>query len=98
MHISADRPGQIGLTAPRSTARTRTRWPALAEQLELSGRCARHVAPNYQHVEAPIVYDPAGDAGLAFRVVLALTSTGGGLTAGPHGLHVDGADAVSNSA
>src|SRR5262245_2469175 len=68
VRIAGDRPGQLNFNATLDSPHPHTNMAHGAGELALSGRCPQYVAPNYLQVEAPVVYDSEGGAGMAFEV------------------------------
>ncbi len=94
MRITADRPGAISFTATLDTPHPHRVAPSGASGLVLVGTCPMHVAPNYDTVANPIIYDDHG-TGMAFSVQIEVLADGGVMTTAADGLHVDDADAVT---
>ena len=94
MRITADRPGAISFTATLDTPHPHRVAPSGASGLVLVGTCPMHVAPNYDTVANPIIYDDHG-TGMTFSVQLEVLADGGVMTTAADGLHVDDADAVT---
>lgn len=92
LHVHADQPGQISLSATLDSV-LRATAASEDEQLVLRGVAPAYAAPNYYPAEQPIVY--ADGAGMRFVVRLAAQVEGGRLRADGQRLYVEGADAVT---
>lgn len=94
VRLTADRPGSLSFTvmleAPHKQ-RLEVDGPC---GLRLSGKCPEQVAPNYDRVGDPVVYDADGE-GMTFDIRLEAQCDGGRCTAAVGGLHIEGADAVT---
>ena len=105
LHISADQPGLISLTARlTSQLRHQTRADG-ADTFVLTGQCPLHVEPSYRgNIQPAIVY--AGDPecahygvdpneGMRFETLLRAVATGGNVRVDAQGIHIANADSVT---
>jgi len=95
LRLTSDRPGRLSFTAALDSLLQHTTTARGANALVLTGKCPRHVAPNYYTVDQPIVYDEADGEGMNFEIRLAAIAEGGTVKAMAQGLRVDDADAVT---
>ncbi|HEU5097730.1 MAG TPA: glycoside hydrolase family 95 protein [Roseiflexaceae bacterium] len=95
IRLTSERPGAISFRAILESQLQAT-VAASRTELDLTGRCPRHVAPSYYKVDNPIVYDQDEDGdGMRFAACLQAIAEGGRVSATSAGLRVEGADAVT---
>ncbi|GAB4129559.1 MAG: glycoside hydrolase family 95 protein [Roseiflexaceae bacterium] len=77
IELSCDQPGQLNLTA-RLTSQLHHQANASGDQIILLGQAPRHVAPSYDNVPDPVIYDQQQPGiGMHFGVVLQAYTTDG---------------------
>ena len=96
MRLTCDQPGKISFTA-KLASQIRHKTTAAGDRLVLTGKCPKHVEPNYQgDVPNPVVYDDAPDGkGMRFETHLRAQADGGKTTVTDQSLRVEGANAVT---
>ena len=94
VRMSTDRPGRITFTARLDSALAHELGKVGDDGVFLTGRAPEHVEPTYVASDDPIRYGRPEDA-LTFRIGLRAVAEGGRLRTDVHGLHVEGADAVT---
>ena len=95
IQLSADAPGQIGLTIWLDSQQPHSSAVGEDGTLTLDGRCPSAVAPSYYHIEQPIVYDAAAGAAMRFGVRVAVLASGGAVMARGREIIISGADEVT---
>lgn len=96
VHLTCDRPGGLSFTARLDSLLRHAVAPSGGDRLLLTGRCPRHVAPNYVQGAEAIVYDDAlpGD-GMTFTVAIQAVAEGGTVSGDANALLVTGASRVT---
>ena len=100
LHFRADHPGMISFRGCLS-GYLRHETAGFASRYAISGRCPRHVDPEYLEssnkvTDHPIVYDEAWEKtkGMRFECHVQIDSEGGVFRSSPDGFSVSGADQV----
>ena len=94
LHLSADRPGRISLTATLTTPHLHHVEHRGSAGLALQGQAPAHVAPNYDDTAEPVVYAADGE-GMRFEVRLEAGVAGGQVLVTEGRLGIEGADTVT---
>lgn len=95
LHLTADRPGMLNLTAGLSSP-LRHDCRVDGRELVLSGIAPEHIDPNYMDTDKPFVYgEPTEQGAVSFEGRLAAILPDGSLEAGGSGLRIRGASSVT---
>lgn len=97
LRMSCDQPGRISFSAWLGSLLEYSVQPLDQAGLTLSGRCPRHVEPNYRQSPEPVIYDHdhASGEGMRFVIHLRAAVEGGQLLVGTDTLRIDHANAVT---
>ncbi len=94
VRLTGDRAESVSVAATLDSPHPHTATHG-SEGLRITGSAPQYVAPNYQQVDQPVVYEDAPGGAISFEVRLAAVTDGGTVTATNEGLRVEGADAVT---
>lgn len=95
LRLSCDRPHGLSFLARLDSELRHQTGAAGAERIVLTGKCPKHVAPNYLRTDSAVLYDEAGGEGMTFTAYLQAVASGGTVYADAEGLRVAGADRVT---
>ncbi len=95
VRLVTDQPGRCSFTVTLNSPQRYTLAADGASGLSLRGQCPRHVAPNYDNTDQPVVHDDWDGVGIAFEALLGAVAEGGSISATDRELRVEGADAVT---
>jgi alpha-L-fucosidase 2 len=80
VRLTSDTPGALSLTIHLESPHPSTLTPLAPDRISLRGRCPQHVAPDYSHVDNPIIYDPDEHGkGMRFESQVQVLLSGGRL-------------------
>ncbi|EFH83389.1 glycoside hydrolase family 95 protein [Ktedonobacter racemifer] len=97
IRLTSDTPHALSLTAHLESLHPFTCAPAGSNKIRMTGRCPRHVDPDYLSTSDPVIYDHGEDGhGMRFETQLQAMVEGGRISADVDGaLRVENAHAVT---